>query len=475
MAKSPLEPKLVTKLVKALRFAPDGRSVATIGGDWVRIWDVATAKETRRIVMPNAPRGGPGPTQAAARRNDERRPSRILARRQGPRGVEPAGRPDLPARHGLGPGAAPPRGPAGPSRPLPSRPTARSWRWASRRAKDRDATSPSGCGTWPRGRDLVPRAGTSFRDQRPGLLPRRPAPALGERGRHGPGLGCCRLDRKEHITSRRSSGRRSQEKMRHSSLFRRPMWPRVVWVVRMTGHSKDKTESSPGIPPGCQQRGLERRIMIRRRAFRPALWDVLEGRIALSSAAAAVGHQAGAADVQSAITAPTSPSYEELTTTYANGDAGNIVGVGNITGTTQTEYRLTVPTGSNTTTTTESITLPGNAGLEKVVDVSTNRATRPPRISRPPCPMARSRPRRRPRSRTAARPSSTHRLTRPEWAFKPRRVRSSRAARRRSPTRRSPPPPARSITTTGSSSTPVRSNRARRARPPGPMARSPTT
>jgi hypothetical protein len=118
--------------------------------------------------------------------------------------------------------------------------------------------------------------------------------------------------------------------------------------------------------------------MMRRSAFRPALWDVLEGRLALSAAAAAVGHQAAldarssqAADVQSATATPSSPSYEELTTTYANGDAGNIVGVGNITGTTQTEYRLTVPTGSNTTTTTESITLPGTAGQEKVVDVST--------------------------------------------------------------------------------------------------------
>jgi hypothetical protein len=118
--------------------------------------------------------------------------------------------------------------------------------------------------------------------------------------------------------------------------------------------------------------------MIRRGAFRPALWDVLEGRIALSNAAVAAGHASAvdagefrAADVPSATSAPTSPSYEELTTTYANGDAGNIVGVGKISGTTQTEYRLTVPTGTDTTTTTESITLPGDAGLEKVVDVST--------------------------------------------------------------------------------------------------------
>ena len=77
------------------------------------------------------------------------------------------------------------------------------------------------------------------------------------------------------------------------------------------------------------------------------------------------------AAAQAATAAPMTPSYEELTTTYANGNAGNIVGVGTIHGTTQTEYRLTVPTGSNTTTTTESINLAGNAGLEKVVDVST--------------------------------------------------------------------------------------------------------
>jgi hypothetical protein len=119
--------------------------------------------------------------------------------------------------------------------------------------------------------------------------------------------------------------------------------------------------------------------MTRRKAFRPALWDVLEGRIALSSAVAALAHQAAVdtrridgADRSSATTTPTSPTYEELTTTYVNGDAGNIVGVGPIHGTTQTEYRLIVPSGGNTTTTTESINLAGGAGLEKVVDVSTS-------------------------------------------------------------------------------------------------------
>jgi WD40 repeat protein len=39
-------------LFKALRFAPDGRSVATVTGDRVRFWDVATARETRQIAFP---------------------------------------------------------------------------------------------------------------------------------------------------------------------------------------------------------------------------------------------------------------------------------------------------------------------------------------------------------------------------------------------------------------------------------------
>jgi WD40 repeat protein len=47
--RSPIGPALI----KAFRFAPDGKSVATIGGNWVRIWDVATGKETRRIALPN--------------------------------------------------------------------------------------------------------------------------------------------------------------------------------------------------------------------------------------------------------------------------------------------------------------------------------------------------------------------------------------------------------------------------------------
>ena len=110
-----------------------------------------------------------------------------------------------------------------------------------------------------------------------------------------------------------------------------------------------------------------------RRAFRPAFSNVLEGRSRVSGAAAGLGHHSSgvAAETQTASTAATSPTYEELTTTYPNGDAGNVVGIGEIHGTTETEYRLTVPTGSNTTTTTDSIDLPGTAGHETVVNVAT--------------------------------------------------------------------------------------------------------
>ena len=40
-------------MIKSLRIAPDAKSVATLGGDWVRFWDVVTAKETRRFALPN--------------------------------------------------------------------------------------------------------------------------------------------------------------------------------------------------------------------------------------------------------------------------------------------------------------------------------------------------------------------------------------------------------------------------------------
>jgi hypothetical protein len=108
--------------------------------------------------------------------------------------------------------------------------------------------------------------------------------------------------------------------------------------------------------------------MIRRRPFRPALSDVLESRIALSADASVIA-VLQLADVQSAPAAPTSPTYEELTTTFREGIAGALQWMtGKLE---QTEYRLTVPTGSNTATTTESINLPGGLGLATVVDVST--------------------------------------------------------------------------------------------------------
>jgi RNA polymerase sigma factor (sigma-70 family) len=53
--------------IKALQFAPDGNSVATIGGDWVRFWDVATAGEIRRFALPNKPKRETGFSQLGAR------------------------------------------------------------------------------------------------------------------------------------------------------------------------------------------------------------------------------------------------------------------------------------------------------------------------------------------------------------------------------------------------------------------------
>jgi WD40 repeat protein len=44
---------IARSIIKALRFAPDGKSVATISGDWVRTWDVATGRETHRFPLPN--------------------------------------------------------------------------------------------------------------------------------------------------------------------------------------------------------------------------------------------------------------------------------------------------------------------------------------------------------------------------------------------------------------------------------------
>jgi hypothetical protein len=146
-------------------------------------------------------------------------------------------------------------------------------------------------------------------------------------------------------------------------------------VVTTHGRPIEEMESSPGLRPGYLKEDWSEVTMKRRNAFRPALWDALEDRTALSGASAAAGHEAAAparrSQAADVVSTSTSPTYEELTTTYANGDAGDIVGVGKITGTTQTEYRLTVPAGNNATTTTESINLAGGAGLEKVVNVST--------------------------------------------------------------------------------------------------------
>ena len=125
--------------------------------------------------------------------------------------------------------------------------------------------------------------------------------------------------------------------------------------------------------------------MARRKGFHPGLWDALENRIALSSAAASAGSRV--AEVQSATTTASAPSYEELTTTYANGNAGDVVGVGKIIGTTQTEYRLTVPSGSNTTTTTELTARSITSTESSFTTVRSNRL----RPARPPVPAAQSR------------------------------------------------------------------------------------
>jgi WD40 repeat protein len=53
-AKGKALPWISRPRINALRFAPDGRSLATITGDWVRIWDPAAAREIRRFQLPNA-------------------------------------------------------------------------------------------------------------------------------------------------------------------------------------------------------------------------------------------------------------------------------------------------------------------------------------------------------------------------------------------------------------------------------------
>jgi hypothetical protein len=47
-----IEKRTPTALVRALRFAPNGKSAATIGDRWVRFRDVATTPETRRFTLP---------------------------------------------------------------------------------------------------------------------------------------------------------------------------------------------------------------------------------------------------------------------------------------------------------------------------------------------------------------------------------------------------------------------------------------
>ena len=169
-------------MIKALRFAPDGKSVATIGGDWVRFWDVATAEETRRFALPNKGRldgfmldgarlaySPDGTILAATSKRDGR--IFLLDAAIGPRA-----RPPRRAREPVqGPGVLARR--QDPRHGHRHRQTRRAAR-AGDPALGRGRTEGAG-----------PRPGAPRVHPRPGLLPRRPAAGLGERGRHGPGLG----------------------------------------------------------------------------------------------------------------------------------------------------------------------------------------------------------------------------------------------------------------------------------------------
>ncbi len=97
--------------------------------------------------------------------------------------------------------------------------------------------------------------------------------------------------------------------------------------------------------------------MSRPRSFRPVVGELLEGRLLLA---------AGAVQAY----APSAPYYDQITTTYAGGNAGNIVGVGRLHGSTEVEYRMAVPLAANSISTTEYITLPGNAGRETILKVA---------------------------------------------------------------------------------------------------------
>ena len=169
-------------MIKSLRIAPDGKSVATLGGDWVRFWDVATAEETRRIALPNK---GPLDGFSWTAPGSCIRPDGTNAGSD-----ERARRPDLPARRRLGPRAGPPRRASNKFKALAFSPDGKilatgidtGKRVASARAGDPALGRGRAEGTGPRPCAPVVHPG-------PGVLPRRPPARLGERGRHGLGLG----------------------------------------------------------------------------------------------------------------------------------------------------------------------------------------------------------------------------------------------------------------------------------------------
>ena len=219
----------VTKLVKALRFAPDGESVATIGGHWIRIWDRGHGQGNppdRDAERPSV--AARGASQAADRRSRERRlsrrshPTARSSRRRASKTARSACSTWLPVRRSpvlTGPAA---------SRPWPSRPTARSWRRESRRAKELARDFSIRLWDVAAQRDLcrvqAHRSGISALafspDGRRLLSASADATALV--------WDVAALIGQENGARRRSCGRRNQEGVRRSRLFRRPMWPRAV-------------------------------------------------------------------------------------------------------------------------------------------------------------------------------------------------------------------------------------------------------
>jgi hypothetical protein len=108
--------------------------------------------------------------------------------------------------------------------------------------------------------------------------------------------------------------------------------------------------------------------MKREQAFRPVAGHELERRIALS-ADASIMAELQLVDMPFGSAAATSASYVEVATTFRGGVPGALEATSaNLE---QTELRLTVPTASNATTTTESINLPGGLGVANIVDLST--------------------------------------------------------------------------------------------------------